>query len=78
MWGGPSESLIGEKGRETVTFWCPRAWQRACKMAQTLSEKLEQTKPDKKEKVALAPKSEQLARTPELPLPKGKGTRTPQ
>ena len=36
--------------------------------------KLVQTKPAKKESVATVPPSELMARTPELLLPKGKGT----
>ena len=43
-------------------------------MAQTLAEKLKHTGPAEKEKVASAPQSEQLARTPEPLLPKRKGT----
>ena len=38
------------------------------------AEKLEHTGSAEKERVASAPQSEQLANTPELPLPKGKGT----
>ena len=41
-------------------------------MAQASAEKLEHTGPAKKEKVASVPQREQLASTPELPLPKGK------
>ena len=43
-------------------------------MAQASAEKLEHTGPAEKERVASMPQREQLARTPELPLPKGKGT----
>ena len=43
-------------------------------MAQASAEKLEHTEPAEKERVALVPQREQLARTPEPPLPKGKGT----
>ena len=43
-------------------------------MVQASVEKLEQTGPAEKEKVASEPQREQLARTPEPPLPKGKGT----
>ena len=43
-------------------------------MAQTSGEKHEQTGHVKKKRVASVPQSEQLARTVELPLPKGKGT----
>ena len=58
-------------------------------MAQSSAEKLEQTGPPEKERVASVPQSEQLAGTPEVasvpqseqlagtpepPLPKGKGT----
>ena len=43
-------------------------------MAQASAEKLEHTGPAKKERVASVPQREQLARTPEPPLPKTKGT----
>ena len=43
-------------------------------MAQASAEKLEHTGPAEKERVASVPQREQLARTPEPPLPKGKGT----
>ena len=43
-------------------------------MAQILAKKLEQTVSTKKERVASAPQCEQLARTPEPPLPKEKET----
>ena len=39
-----------------------------------LPKKLEQTGPAEKERVASVPQREQLAGTPEPPLPKGKGT----
>ena len=41
-------------------------------MAQASAEKLEHTGPAKKERVASVPQREQLASTPEPPLPKGK------
>ena len=53
--------------------WCCRDQPRACGMAQALAEKLEHTGPAEKEKVASVPQREQLANTPESPLPKGKG-----
>ena len=56
------------------TCWCYRDQQRACRMAQASAEKLEQTGPAKKERVASVPEREQLASTPEPPLPIGKGT----
>ena len=43
-------------------------------MAQASAEKLEHTGPAEKERVASVPQREQLARTSESPLPKGKGT----
>ena len=57
------------------TLWCCRDQQRACRMAQTSAEKLEQTGPAEKERVVSVPQREQLVRTPEPPLPKGKGTK---
>ena len=56
------------------TCWCCRDHLRACRMAQASAEKLEHTGPAEKERVASVPQREQLARTPEPPLPKGKGT----
>ena len=43
-------------------------------MAQASAEKFEHTVPAEKERVASVPQREQLARTPEPPLSKGKGT----
>ena len=43
-------------------------------MAQASAEKLEHTGSAKKERVASVLQKEQLASTPEPPLPKGKGT----
>ena len=43
-------------------------------MAQASAEKLKHTGPAKKERVASMPQREQLARTPEAPLAKAKGT----
>ena len=48
--------------------------QRACRMAQASAENLGHTGPAEKERVASTPQRVQLARTPEPPLPKGKGT----
>ena len=45
-------------------------------MAQGSAEKLENTEPAEKERVASVPQREQLASMPELPLSKGKGTET--
>ena len=54
--------------------WCCRDQQRACRMAHASAEKLEQTRPAEKEKVASVPQRKQLASTPEPPLPRGEGT----
>ena len=54
--------------------WCCRDQGRAGRMAQASAEKLEHIGPAEKERVALVPQNEQLARTPELPLPKRKET----
>ena len=43
-------------------------------MAQASAEKLEHIGPAEKERVASVPQREQMARTPELPLPRGKET----
>ena len=47
---------------------------RACRMAQASAEQLKHTGSAEKERVASVPQREQLASTPEPPLPKGKGT----
>ena len=47
---------------------------KACTMVQASAEKLEHTGPDEKERVVSVPQPEQLARMPELLLPKQKGT----
>ena len=57
------------------TLWCCRDQQRTCRIAQASAEKLEHTGPAEKERVASVPQREQLARTPEPPLPKGKRNR---
>ena len=54
--------------------WCCRDQQKACKMGHASPEKLEHTGRAEKERVASVPQREQLASTPEPPLPKGKGT----
>ena len=51
-----------------------RLQQRTCRMAQASAEKLEHTEPAAIERVASVPQREQLARTPESPLPKAKET----
>ena len=54
--------------------WCCQGQQRACRMAQISKEKLEYTGPAKKVRVASVPQKEQLACTPQRPLPKVKAT----
>ena len=71
-WRGQNESQVGEEKWQTC--WCCRDQQRACTMAQTSAEKLEHTGPAEKERVVSVPQREQLARTPEPPLPKRKRT----
>ena len=56
------------------TCWCCRDQQRPCRMAQISVEKLEHIGPAEKERVASVPQTKQMARTPEPPLPEGKGT----
>ena len=70
---GQNESQIGGE-EKWQTLWCCRDQQRACRMVQVLVEKVEHTGPAENERVASVPQSEQLASTPEPPLPKGKGT----
>ena len=72
-WRGQNESQIGRE-EKWQTCWCCRDQQRACRMVQASAEKLEHVGPAEKERVASVPQREQLARTPEPPLPKGKGT----
>ena len=69
-WRGQNESQIIEEKWQTC--WCCRDQQRACRIAQALAEKLEHTGPAEKERMASVPQREQLASTPEPPLPKGK------
>ena len=72
-WQGQNESqIVGKEKRQTL--WCCLDQQRACRMAQASVKKLEHTEPAEKERVASVPQKEQLARTPQPPLPKGKGT----
>ena len=59
-----SKNQIGGK-EKCQTCWCCRDQQRACRMAQAPAEKLEHTRPAKKERVASVPQREQLASTPE-------------
>ena len=68
------ESDSRRREEKWQTCWCCRDQQRACRMAQASAEKLEQTRPAEKERVASVPHREQLARTLEPPLPKGNGT----
>ena len=71
-WRGQNEIQIIEEKWQTC--WCCRDQLRAFRMAQASADKLEHTGPAKKEREASVPQREQLARTPEPPLPKGKGT----
>ena len=68
------ESNSKRREEKWPTCWCCRDQQRACRMAQISAEKLEHTGLAEKERVASVPQREQLASTPEPPLPKGKGT----
>ena len=68
------ESDSRRREEKWQTCWCCRDQQRACRMAQASAEKLEHTGHAEKERVASVPQREQLARTPEPPLPKRKGT----
>ena len=68
------ESEIRRNEEKWQTCWCCQDQQRACRMAQASAEKLEHTGPVEKERVVLVLQREQLARTLEPPLPKGKGT----
>ena len=68
------ESVRRRREEKWQTCYCCQDQQRACRMAQASAEKLEHTGPAEKERVASVPQREQLATTPEPPLPKGKGT----
>ena len=72
-WRGQNKNQIGGE-EKWQTCWCCRDQQRACAIVQASAEKLEHTGPAEKERVASMPQREQLARTPELPLSKGKAT----
>ena len=67
------ESEGRRKEKKWQTCWCCRDQRKACKMMQASGEKLKQTGPAEKERVASAPQNKQLARTP--PLSKGKERR---
>ena len=54
--------------------WCCRDQQKAYRMAQISAKILEHTGPAEKKRVASVPQRKRLARTPEPPFPKGKGT----
>ena len=69
------ESDRRKREQKWQTCWCCRDQLRACRMAQASAEKLEHTGPAETERVASVPQRGQLARTPEPPLPKGKGTK---
>ena len=70
--GGTEREADSRKREEKrgITWWCCRDQQRACRMAQASAEKLEHAGPAEEERVASVPQREQLARTPEPPLPK--------
>ena len=68
------ESDSKRRKEKWQTCWCCRDQQRACRMAQASAEKLEHTGPAEKKRVASVSQREQLASTPEPPLPKGKET----
>ena len=68
------ESDRRRKEEKWQTCWCCRDQQTVCRMLQTSAKKLEHTGPAEKERMASVPQREQLANTPEAPLPKGKGT----
>ena len=64
-----SESL--REGEEKwQTYWYCQDQRSACGFVQASSEKLEQTGPAEKERMASAPQSEPLARMPEPPFSK--------
>ena len=73
-WREQNESQRRRREEKWQSCWCCRDQQRASRMAQVSAEKLEHTGPAEKESVASVPHREQLASTPEPPLPKGKGT----
>ena len=66
------ETEMRRREEKWQNCWCCRDQRRACKIARASAAKLEQTAPTEKERMALAPQSEQSARTPELLLPKKK------
>ena len=66
---GSNESQIGKEKWQAC--WCCRDQQRAYRMVQASAEKLEHTGPAENERMASVPQREQLANTPEPPLPKG-------
>ena len=73
-WRGQNESqIIGEEKKNGRLVGAAETSKERAGMAQVSAEKLEHTGPAEKEKVASVTQREQLARTPEPPLPKAKG-----
>ena len=68
------ESDSRRREKKWQTCWCCRDQQRAYRRARASAEKLEHTGPAEKKRVPSVPQRQQLASTPESPLPKGKGT----
>ena len=74
-WRRQNESQIeGEEKRNGRYVGAAETSKKRAEWHRLQREKLEHTGPAEKERVATMPQSEQLARTPEPPLPEGKGT----
>ena len=73
-WRGQNESQIGGEEKKMADLLVLPRPAKSVQNGAGFSEKLEHTGPAEKERVASVPQREQLARTPEPPLPKGEGT----
>ena len=73
-WRGQNESQQEEKRREMADFMVLPRPAKSVQNGKGFSGKIEHTGPAEKERVASVPQRQQLARTPEPPLPKGKQT----
>ena len=74
-WRGQNESQTGgEEKRNGIIVGAAETSKKHAEWHRLQWKKLKHTGPAEKERVASVPQREQLARTPEPPLPKGKGT----
>ena len=74
-WREQNESqIVGEEMRNGRLAGAIETSKERAEWRRLQQKKLEHTEPAEKERVASVPQREQMASTPEPPLPKGKGT----